>query len=1145
MMQNTRRKTYHRTAQNCNGIFSGITSWSLGNYIFIKLLLITVLLTALSACDHDERISLGLPSLNANPFATFRDIPGITEQEIADIELLQNKYRSFIYGMPPTTEAFFVNDEVRGFSALFCEWLTSLFHINFRTAIFSWGDMIAGLERTDIDFTGDLMATNERRAVYFMTDDIAERSLALFRTADAPPLSLIASSRPLRYAFLNNSAAFPHVTSASEYPFEPVFVNDSLEAYETLKSGKADAFLSVAITEGSFLAYRDIVNETFFPLVYNSVSLSTQNPELAPVINVVQKALKHNSTRRYLAELYQSGSLEYHRYKLFNQLSAEELAYIENNKVIKIAAEIDNYPISFYNIHEHVWQGVAHEVLAEVEKLTGLSFEISNPPNTSWTAVLGMLERGDVALLTELVHTDERKERFLWPNKAIMEDRAVLLSRFEYPNITFSDVLNVRVGVIRNTAYAESFRRWFPNHEYILEYDSITQILDALESGEIEMMMGRVNQFLNIVNYREIMGYKINVIFDSYFKTSFGLHKNEPVLCSLLDKSLRLIDTESISINWAHKTHDYRYKLIEARLPWLISAITFLLITLALILLLFNRTRNQEKMLAKHVAEETSTLTAILNGTPDHIFCKDLNSKYTRCNDSFRDYFNFQESVIGKFGAEALGLSSDTELFHKTMDNKVFTEGKTVISELFVSSPDGKRTLFELIKSPLIQNGKVTGLVGMARDITMRKAAEDEAKRASASAMKAYAEAENASEAKSRFIANMSHEMRTPMNVIVGLTDLMLEEESVPATIKDTFKKINIAGNTLMGLINDVLDISKVEAGKLDLKPVQYELASLLNDIVTLNTIRIEEKPIKFILDINEDLPQSLFGDDLRIKQVLNNLLSNAFKYTKEGSVTLGVSCQPGDSVTGAGTVWLSFSIRDTGIGIRAKDIARLFTDYNQVDTHANRTIEGTGLGLSITKKFVELMDGRITAQSEFGKGTAFYATIRQGIVTDQVIGNETAENLRNFRYSEKKGQASERLVRSDLSYARVLVVDDFPINLDVAAGMLRKYKMQVDCVLSGQESIDLIAAGEPVYDAIFMDHMMPGMDGITATKSIRALDTKYAQNIPIIALTANVVAGNEQLFIENGFNAYLPKPFSVASLDSIVQRWVRDKSKE
>jgi CheY-like chemotaxis protein len=222
--------------------------------------------------------------------------------------------------------------------------------------------------------------------------------------------------------------------------------------------------------------------------------------------------------------------------------------------------------------------------------------------------------------------------------------------------------------------------------------------------------------------------------------------------------------------------------------------------------------------------------------------------------------------------------------------------------------------------------------------------------------------------------------------------------------------------------------------------------------------------------------------------------------------------------------------------------MAKLFSDYNQVDTKASRENDGSGFGLRITKRFVELMDGEITLESEYGKGTTFRVRIRQGFVTEKPIAKEILETLNSFRYSERKKQVQEKLVRADLSYARVLVVDDFPTNLDVAAGMLLKYKMQVDCVQSGQEAVDSIAAGEPVYDAVFMDHMMPGMDGVEAAKTIRASGTKYAENIPIIALTANAVAGSEQMFLNNGFNAFLPKPFNKMLLDAVVRQWVKKK---
>ena len=395
--------------------------------------------------------------------------------------------------------------------------------------------------------------------------------------------------------------------------------------------------------------------------------------------------------------------------------------------------------------------------------------------------------------------------------------------------------------------------------------------------------------------------------------------------------------------------------------------------------------------------------------------------------------------------------------------------------------------------------------------------------------------------AKSAFLANMSHEMRTPLNVIVGLTDLRLEDHKLPREIKDDLKKINTAGEILLGLVNDLLDISKIEAGKLELILVNFSISSLLNDVIALNIIRIKSRPINFIVNISENLPEELYGDELRLKQIFNNILSNAFKYTQEGNVTLRVECASKDEKD----TWLSITISDTGIGIRPEDMQKIFSNYNQVDTKANRKIEGTGLGLPIAKKLVEMMDGKITVESEYGVGTSFHITIRQGSVNNITIGNDVVERLRNFRYTDRKKNTSDVIVRTDMSYARVLVVDDFITNLDVAAGMMGKYKMKIDCVTSGQEAIDLIKKEDPIYDAIFMDHMMPEMDGIEATQVIRNMDSEYARNIPIISLTANALVGNEKMFLEKGFNAFLSKPINMTKLDAILKKWVHNKTQD
>ncbi|MDR2558796.1 MAG: response regulator [Oscillospiraceae bacterium] len=398
--------------------------------------------------------------------------------------------------------------------------------------------------------------------------------------------------------------------------------------------------------------------------------------------------------------------------------------------------------------------------------------------------------------------------------------------------------------------------------------------------------------------------------------------------------------------------------------------------------------------------------------------------------------------------------------------------------------------------------------------------------------------ADSANQAKSAFLANMSHEIRTPVNVIVGLTELLLEEDDVSdcTEIRKHLGQINTAAETLVGLINDVLDISKIESGEFELSPVEFSLANLLDDVISLNLIHIKEKPVEFKLDVKGDLFSKLYGDDLRIKQIISNLLSNAFKYTREGNVTLAVGCIREDD-----KIKLQVMVSDTGIGIRKEDIEKLFDDYKQVNIKANRNIEGTGLGLAITKSFAELMGGEIIVESEYGKGTTFFVNLWQNFVSEELIAEEIISALREFRHEVSKEETAPdfKLERADLSHAKVLVVDDYQLNLDVAKWMLGKYKMRVDCVTSGEDAIFLVKNGKPVYNAIFMDHMMPGMDGIEAVGIIRSVDTEYAETVPIIALTANAVAGNEQMFLESGFQAFLPKPINQLKLDEVIRTWI------
>ncbi|MDR0439413.1 MAG: response regulator [Candidatus Accumulibacter sp.] len=422
------------------------------------------------------------------------------------------------------------------------------------------------------------------------------------------------------------------------------------------------------------------------------------------------------------------------------------------------------------------------------------------------------------------------------------------------------------------------------------------------------------------------------------------------------------------------------------------------------------------------------------------------------------------------------------------------------------------------------EDGGAEGILSLYHDVT--------------ETLQAKEAAEAANRAKSDFLASMSHEIRTPLNAVNGLAELELRK-NLPQDTLANLEKIYGSGITLLNIINDILDSSKIESGRFELIPVDYEVASLISDTVSMNIVRIGSKPITFKLNVDENLPNRLFGDELRVKQILNNLLSNAIKYTPHGAVELGFSCVREDK-----EVWFDCYVEDSGIGISEEDIPKLFYDYQQVDMISHRTIEGTGLGLSICKRLVRMMGGNIDVESEYGRGSKFSMRIRQTITDPRPIGRESADNLKKFRFLEERSRRTKNVDYVPMPYGKVLVVDDVITNLDVAKGMMAAYNgLVIHCVTSGKDAIELIRRGDIRYDVVFMDHMMPGLDGIETVWIIRnEIDSEYARSVPIVALTANAIVGNDKLFLESGFQAFLTKPIDVVKLDAVLRQFIRDK---
>ena len=381
-------------------------------------------------------------------------------------------------------------------------------------------------------------------------------------------------------------------------------------------------------------------------------------------------------------------------------------------------------------------------------------------------------------------------------------------------------------------------------------------------------------------------------------------------------------------------------------------------------------------------------------------------------------------------------------------------------------------------------------------------------------------EAVVSNEAKGKFLANMSHEIRTPINAVLGM-DAMILRECEDENIREYALNIQNAGQTLLSLINDILDFSKIESGKMEIIPVEYDFSSMIHDVVNMIMMKAEDKGLKMNLSVDSSLPFKVYGDEVRIRQVLINLLTNAVKYTKEGSMGLSVSgTRDGDDIL------LNFEVEDTGIGIKPEDIQKLFARFERIEEERNRNIEGTGLGMSITMQLLKLMDSELKVESEYGVGSKFSFELRQKIISPEPIGN-LEERIKKLP-SEYKYD-----VTFVAPNAHILVVDDNMINRKVFISLLKQTKVQIDETESGLECIELVKKNK--YDIIFLDHMMPGMDGVETLHQMKKLSDYPCKATPVVALTANAIQGAKEMYLKEGFDDFLSKPIQPEKLENMI----------
>jgi len=1162
---------------------------------------------------------------------TFRDIPGITANEIKDIEELLAGRDSFSYAMLLSSEVFPESDgSLEGFAVLFCDLLTGLFGIPFVLEVLDWNTLKPGLDEMRIDFSGDLTPTPERREQYYMTLPIADRSLSIVTSRAHFNFEQESDISRRTLGFYEGTITAQSIKDIfAELRFTGVYdIQNAEDAAQRLLRGEIDAFILDTPLVIEFEKY-NLHTQEFTSMIFVPVSMATANPELQPIIAAVDAYIRAGGAERF-DELYGMGYLSFSRYSFKNSLTEEEAAYIRHldstGGKVPIAYKHDNYPVSFYNDKDGEFQGIALDILKEITDITGIEFEPVTNQDTHWLTALDMLSDGCAAIVTELIYSESRSDSFLWSEPYAGTSYA-LISRADDPVLKLPQVARKTVGINRLSIYEELYGRWFPDDSNVIYYDTQYECFAALENKEVDLLMGSVNDLLMLAHFRESPGFRVNILFNAPMRmSSFGFNKNEEILRSIVNKAQNLINTRAIELNWTNRVFDYARVEAEGRVRIMTAFTAALFAALALLAILFRKNLS----INKAYQSQSATLNAVFQSIPDLIFCKDRNGAFLSANRSFFEHHGRSpEELIGKTDLEAFDTDRDVLKAYMEIDQKVMNENITLNFQEYAHTDTGPGMHVESIKTPLIQGGETIGMLGIIRDISKIKEAEEAAR--------------EASRTKSDFLARMSHEIRTPMNAIMGMAELALREEMSSAAREHTVT-IRQSGSNLLAIINDILDLSKVETGKMVIIDSDYSLSSLINDVVGIVRTKIFDSSLRFIVNVNNSMPDALRGDEIRIRQIMLNLLSNAVKYTDKGFVSFSVD---GRVIDGEKII-LTVEIEDSGKGIKEQDMDKLFDEFTQLDVEDNMGIEGAGLGLSIALSLAQAMEGDINVRSEYGKGSTFTVTLpqkyrrpdkiayvpnahmkkiliyeRREVCVDSIM--RTMENLgldatlvstvqefvtdltgrdydfvfiaaalyKNVKEEHPELETNARIIlvaefgepvadtnldilntpiysvsvaniingvsgsfgpRTDNGLialrcfvspqSRVLIVDDIPANLKVAEGLMLPYGMRIDLCKSGAAAVEAVKSNR--YDIVFMDHKMPGMDGMEAARRIRALEgSPYFQSVPVIALTANAVIGAADMFMENGFNGYLSKPIEVIRLHDILERFIPKEKRQ
>ncbi|MDR2368508.1 MAG: transporter substrate-binding domain-containing protein [Deltaproteobacteria bacterium] len=1079
----------------------------------------------------DEQNPEGENGSDSMRFKSYRDIPGVTEEDVKAVENLKAKKEFLVYGAPFSTEAFLGHDgEIHGFAALFSAYLTELFGIEVKPRLMSWDELIAGMTNDTVDLVGELSKSPEREKFLFMTAPIAERAIKYMRIKDSMPLYELVrkKSGPLRYGFMFDSTTVDLMKNNAPETFIAIEVQSEDEAYVLLRDGSIDAYITEATAEAAFDKFTDVETFDYVPILYADVSLSSKNPEIVPIINVFGKALEAG-IQKYLVELYNDGIDEYRQNKFYLRLTPEELAYLDAkvkaNEPVVYAAEHDNYPLSFYNDVEEAFQGVSLDVIAEISKITGLTFKLWNEEPVQWTKVLEALENGEFSMVTELIMFDARKGHYIWSETGYSSDKFALISKTETPDKQINEVLYSRVGIVEGTGWTDTFFKWFRNHTNYVTFPTSKVAFEALSEGEIELLMGTRNLNLSMTSFMEQPIFKVNLTFNYTFDSLFGFNKKETILCSIVSKAVTLTDTESITERWLQKTFDYRGKLARSRVPVLFGFSLMLFLLLVLTVLLMRRYVGDKARLAKIVSERTAELSAKT----------DEATRASRAKGDFlaRMSHEIRTPMNAIIGMAELALREDPPEETAEMIGNIQSAGASLLS-----------IINDILDFSKIESGKMEIIKA---DYHLSSLIQDTISVISARVMGANLELLIEVDANLPALLH-GDEVRVRQILLNLLSNAVkyTKEGTVTLRVEGHFPEGAPTPEPaqVSGPQEITIKISVIDTG-IGIKPEDMgKLFGSFSQVDTEKNKGIEGTGLGLAISKNLAI---LMGGDIAVQSEYQkgSVFSVTLKQQVQGpyvpmanlkdakkSKTIFLDPSPADgqafafAMKSLGAEYLHVTdTQELKDAIKTRGFDFLIAPFGDADPILAMLKE---LGSPIKPAFI------LNFGAKGGKKKGLH-------VIQKPIYCLPVANVLNDAEETKTAKSRKDRVGLIAPDAQALVVDDILINLKVAKGLLSPFKLRVDTAVSGQEAINLVKANH--YDIIFMDHMMPGMDGIETTERIR--DLPGGKDIPIIALTANAITGVKEMFISHGMNDFISKPIEHGKLEAMLAEWLpKDKLK-